>query len=130
MQLNRYTARESDKGRVLRTIGWCKRNHLTLAGLPYDDNLVGNDGISIEIITPPGMSREMLEQAVKEGYSERDVVRHRILECPIGWFIEADGKAFDHEVFLITWLLMVMVSLPVKPMNWRSGGSGRATIMR
>ncbi|MEM0830996.1 hypothetical protein J4V19_24370, partial [Escherichia coli] len=84
MQLNRYTARESDKGRVLRTIGWCKRNHLTLAGLPYDDNLVGNDGISIEIITPPGMSREMLEQAVKEGYSERDVVRHRILECPIG----------------------------------------------
>lgn len=83
----------------LRTIGWCKRNHLTLAGLPYEDNLAGSDGISIEIITPPGMSREMLEQAVREGYSERDVVRHRILECPVGWFMEADGKAFDHEVF-------------------------------
>ena len=99
MQLNRYTARESDKSRILRTIGWCKRNHLTLAGLPYEDNLAGSDGISIEIITPPGMSREMLEQAVREGYSERDVVRHRILECPVGWFMEADGKAFDHEVF-------------------------------
>ncbi|CEF32306.1 conserved hypothetical protein [Xenorhabdus nematophila str. Websteri] len=83
MQLNRYTARESDKSRILRIIGWCKRNHLTLAGLPYDDNLSGSEGISLEIITPPGMSREMLEQAVKEGYSERDVIRHRILECPI-----------------------------------------------
>ncbi|WP_231858732.1 hypothetical protein [Xenorhabdus nematophila] len=41
----------------------------------------------------------MLEQAVKEGYSERDVIRHRILECPIRWFIEADEKAFDHELF-------------------------------
>lgn len=53
MQLNRYTARESDKSRILRTIGWCKRNHLTLAGLPYEDNLAGSDGISIEIITLP-----------------------------------------------------------------------------
>ncbi|MCC4104138.1 hypothetical protein LL060_26755 [Escherichia coli] len=72
----------------------------------------------------------MLEQAVREGYSERDVVRHRILECPVGWFMEADGKAFDHEVFHDYVVAHGYGELPAKPMSWRSGGSGRATIMR
>ncbi|EGA8339135.1 hypothetical protein ACW6AV_003459 [Edwardsiella piscicida] len=99
MQLNRYTAKESDKNRIIRMIGWCKRNSLSLAGLPYDDSFSGPEGIDVEIITPPRMSREMLEQAIREGYSERDVVRHRIVECPLAWFMEAEGKAFNQELF-------------------------------
>ncbi|WP_270802339.1 hypothetical protein [Aeromonas sp. QDB54] len=36
---------------------------------------------------------------MSEGYSERDVVRHRILECPLGWFMEAEGRSFDQDMF-------------------------------
>ena len=83
MQLNRYTAQSADKSRILRAIGWCRRNHLSLAGLPFDEKLTGIEGINLDYF-PPGMSREMLTQAISEGYSDRDVVRHRILECPLG----------------------------------------------
>lgn len=99
MQLNRYTAQGADKSRILRAIGWCRRNHLSLAGLPFDEKLSGSEGINLEIISPPGVSREMLTQAISEGYSERDVVRHRILECPLGWFMEAEGRSFDQDMF-------------------------------
>lgn len=99
MQLNRYTAQNADKSRILRAIGWCRRNHLSLAGLPFDENLSGSEGIDLEIIAPPGMSREMLGDAIKEGYDERDVIRHRILECPLDWFMEAHGRTFDQDMF-------------------------------
>jgi hypothetical protein len=48
------------------------------------------NGIHPRILAPKGTAREHLEQALREGYRERDVVTHSVLICPTAWFGEAN----------------------------------------
>lgn len=99
MLISCFSAKDSDRIRVQRAIGWCRRNNLTLAGLPYDEKISVREGVSLEIIAPPGISRVVLEQAVLEAHSEREDIRHRVLECPLSWFTDIEDKTFDHVLF-------------------------------
>jgi hypothetical protein len=93
IKLNKRAVGDDEKSATIRTIRWCNQHHQKLAGLPYSDDLAGSSGISLEIIAPPGTTREHLEQALREGYRERDVSKHSVVECPQEWFVEANEQA-------------------------------------
>ena len=89
MKLKKRCAVRDEKERIIRAIRWCREHHMALAGLPFDDPLVGEKGIHLEIIAPEGSERPILEQALREGYDERDVVSHSVVIVPAAWFEEA-----------------------------------------
>jgi len=86
MQLHKTIASSEEKDAVIRKIKWCQENHLAFAGLPYTDNPAGPDGIHLEILVPENFGREICEQALREGYRERNVLSHSVKVCPTEWF--------------------------------------------
>ena len=86
MKLNKHLASFSNKDAIIRAIRFCLRDQDTLAGLPFRDMLVGSDGVYFELIVPEGTGREICEQAIREAYASRDVVRHGVIVCPSNWF--------------------------------------------
>jgi len=75
-----------EKDLVMRNIRWCKDQHLSLAGFPFEDIC---NGLHLQIIVPPNTSREHIDQALREAYSERNIASHSVLECPVEWFQNA-----------------------------------------
>ncbi len=93
MNLNKVSARLEEKAAVIRAITWCREKGLALAGLPYTDELAGPGGIHLQLLVPDaGFGREICEQALREGYRERDVVSHSIKVCPTDWFALASAQ--------------------------------------
>lgn len=87
MRLNQSIATSKDEARLYVNIQrrLCQRD--LLAGLPYEDELAGQGGIHLEILAHADTSEETIKQAIRAGYSERDVVSHSTLICPAEWFI-------------------------------------------
>lgn len=86
MKLNKRIASQDEHGRIANIIKWCKRHNQAINGFPYGDDLVGSDGIHLELLVPQGTSPEKCTDALVQGYSERDVVTHAVIECPADWF--------------------------------------------
>lgn len=89
MQIKASKAHPDDHERTVRILRDCARYGTLLKGLPYDDPLAGPGGIELVLLVPEGTDKAALAAAIKEGYRQRDVVRHRTLVCPISWFDEA-----------------------------------------
>ncbi len=92
MKLNKMKAKNEDKDRILRAIGWCQRFGQALNGFYYDDPLAGADGIHLVIIVPEGTDAEACNEALEQGYHQRDVVSHSVVECPADWFGLAEAS--------------------------------------
>lgn len=50
MKLNKRIASQDEHGRIANIIKWCKRHNQTINGFPYGDDLVGSDGIHLELL--------------------------------------------------------------------------------
>ena len=91
MKLNKRIASQDEKSRISNDIGWCQRHHQTLEGFPYGDDFAGPGGIHLELYVPVGTPQETCETALKQGYAQRDVVKHSVVECPAEWFQAANA---------------------------------------
>ncbi len=89
MQIKASKAHPDDHDHIVRTMRFCAKNGELLKGYPYDDPLAGSAGIELVLLVPEGTSKAACEAAIKEGYRQRDVVRHRTVVCPASWFAEA-----------------------------------------
>lgn len=89
VRLNKRIAQKDERPNIVHNIRWCRKHHQSLAGLPFIDDAASGSGIELNLIVPSGTSREHIEQALREGYRERDVIRHGVIECPTGWFAQA-----------------------------------------
>lgn len=95
MQLHKTNAAPDSKEWAVRAITWCRKHGLAFAGLPYDAELAGPDGVSLALLVPPGTDRPIIEQALREAYREQDIVRHQVVVCPVSWFQAAKPEVLS-----------------------------------
>lgn len=88
MKIKMRRAAPSEVGSIQRALDRCKRLDIMYCGVPYDDPLMGEDGILLVLYAPHGTSKEVCISALKKGYSERDVIDHVTVFCPPKWFSE------------------------------------------
>lgn len=86
--LHKRTAKPEEESQLRRQITWSRKHGELYAGLPGDMQLSGSDGVHLSLLVTEelGRSRELLTQALREAYRERDVVSHEVVVCPISWF--------------------------------------------
>lgn len=94
MRFNTRTVSANEKSRWLPTLRWCAKHRQVFGGLPYDDQLSGSGGITLDLLVPVGTPTQMVHLALREAYAMRDVVNHQVLYCPQEWFIEASTVRF------------------------------------
>lgn len=73
-----------DRAHVERAVRWSNKAG-TFAGLIYFDEIVSSAGIYLELMATEETPEEQIQKALREAYSERDVVSHAVRICPKGW---------------------------------------------
>lgn len=79
---------EFDRHKVEYAVGYNRRWGQSYAGLYYDEELAGPDGMSVMLFITDDTTTEQIQQAERAARDKGDVVRIQCLKCPAEWLAE------------------------------------------
>ncbi|MDA5564334.1 hypothetical protein PJK54_11735 [Cobetia sp. MMG027] len=79
---------EFDRHKVESAVGYNRRWGQSHAGLYYDEELAGPDGMSVMLFITDDTTTEQIQQAERAARDAGDVVRIQCLKCPAEWLTE------------------------------------------